>query len=122
MQSNHKTKEVLLIQHCSYAEMFLAILEQVNWRNINSPIYYGTNFGTRFKKLFGRKRIGYGVEEAELERDYREGLLLCPAISEVTDFKITKIGKFLNIYVQVQLKNGELVDASIENTYKIGEI
>lgn len=86
------------------------------------PIYYGTNFGTRFKKLFGRKRIGYGVEEAELERDYREGLLLCPAISEVTDFKITKIGTVLNIYVQVQLKNGELVDASIENTYKIGEI
>ena len=86
------------------------------------PIYDGTNFGTRFKKLFGRKRIGYGVEEAELERDYREGLLLCPAISRVTDFQIKKVGTVLNIYVQVQLKNGELVDASIENTYKIGEI
>lgn len=86
------------------------------------PIYDGTGFGTRFRKLFGRKRVGYGFEEAELERDYREGLLLCPAINRVTDFKLTKVGTVLNIYVQVELKNGELVDASIENVYEIGEI
>lgn len=86
------------------------------------PIYEETGFGTRFKKLFGRKRIGYGVEEAELERDYREGLPLCPAILRVVDFKTTKKGKTLNIYVQVQLKNGDLVDMNIDDTYKIGEI
>lgn len=86
------------------------------------PIYEGTGFGTRFKKLFGRKKVGYGFEEAELERDYREGLPLCPAISEVTDFKVTKKGKTLNIYVQVKLKNGDLVDANINDTYEIGEI
>lgn len=86
------------------------------------PIYEGTGFGTRFKKLFGQKRISYGVKVAELERDYREGLPLCPAISEVTDFKVTKKGKTLNIYVQVKLKNGDLVDANINDTYEIGEI
>ncbi len=84
------------------------------------PIYEGTGFGTRFKKLFGRKRIGYGFEEAELERDYREGLPLCPAINRVTEFRTTKKGKVLNIYVQVELKNGELVDTSIEDVYVIG--
>jgi len=86
------------------------------------PIYEGTGFGTRFKELFGRKRIGYGFEEAELERDYREGLPLCPAISQMTDFQTTKNGKVLNIYVQVELQDGSLVDASIEDVYVIGVV
>lgn len=84
------------------------------------PIYAGTNFGTRFKKLYGKKHIGYGYEEAEIERDFREGLLLCPAISEVTDFKLSKNGKVLNIKLEAQLFNGELVTVDIEKVYVIG--
>lgn len=84
------------------------------------PIYSGTGFGTRFKKLYGKKRIGYGYEEAEIERDFKEGLPLCPAISEVTDFKLSKNGKVLNIKLEVQLFNGELVEVDIEKIYVIG--
>ena len=81
------------------------------------PIYEGTGFGTRIKSLFGKKRIGYGYEEAELERDYREGLLLCPAISQVSDFQINKQGKILNIKLGVELYNGEILDIDIEKAY-----
>lgn len=84
------------------------------------PIFEGTGFGCRLRKLFGEKQIGYGYEEAELERDFREGLPLCPAISQVTGFKISKEGKDLNINVEVELFNGELVDVSLDKVYEIG--
>lgn len=80
------------------------------------PIYDGTGYGTRFKQLFGRKRLGYGYEEAEIERDFREGLPLCPAISQVTNFELLKNGKVLKIKIEVELYNGDLVDVDIEHT------
>ena len=83
-------------------------------------IYEGTGFGCRIRKLFGEKQIGYGYEEAELERDFREGLPLCPAISQVTNFEISKEGKTLNINVEVELFNGELVEVSLDKIYEIG--
>lgn len=82
-------------------------------------IYRGTGFGTRFKRLYGRKRIGYGYEEAEIERDFKEGLPLCPAISAVTSFEISKSGKVLNIKLQVELFDGEQIDIDIEKAYII---
>lgn len=85
----------------------------------DSGIYEGTGFGTRFKELFGRKRIGYGFEEAEIERDFREGLPLCPAISEVASFEISKSGKILHIKLQVELFDGDVIDVNIENAYTI---
>lgn len=83
------------------------------------PLYHGTGFGTRFRKLYGRKRIGYGYEESEIERDFKEGLPLCPAISAVTSFEISKVGKVLNIKLQVELFNGEQIDIDIEKAYII---
>ncbi len=82
-------------------------------------IYEGTGFGNRMKSLYGRKKIGYGYEEAELERDYKEGLLLCPAISQVSYFNLTKNGKIMNINIQVELYDGETLDVSIEKTYTL---
>ncbi len=82
-------------------------------------IYQGTGYGNRIKSLFGQKRIGYGYEESELERDYREGLILCPAISQVTFFNIEKTGKILNIKITVELYEGESLDVSIEKAYII---
>lgn len=81
------------------------------------PIYEGTGFGNRAKRLFGRKQIGYGYEEAEIERDYREGLILCPAISDIASFEIKKEGKYLNIDIEVSLYDGSLVDVTIEKAY-----
>ena len=81
------------------------------------PIYEGTGYGTRLKSLFGKKRIGLGYEEAEVERDFREGLLLCPAIAQVTDFSLKKKGKILNIELSVELYDGEIVDMEIEKAY-----
>ncbi len=82
-------------------------------------IYIGTGFGTRIKELYGKKKIGYGFEESELERDYREGLPLCPAISEVTFFNVSRSGKTLKIKLQVELYDSELIDITVEYPYII---
>ncbi len=87
-------------------------------KNVNE-IYQGTGFGTRFKQLYGRKRIGYGFEEAEIERDFREGLALCPAISEVVSFEIKKNGRILSIKLKIELSSGDLLDIDIEKAYTI---
>lgn len=84
------------------------------------PIYEYTGFGTRLKKLFGNKNIIAGYKNAEIERDFKEGLPLCPAISEVTDFELSKNGKILSIKLEVRLINGELLDIDIEKIYVIG--
>jgi len=80
-------------------------------------IYDGTNFGTSIRKLFGRKMLNNGYEEAEVEREIREGLPLCPAINRVTSFDMKKVGKILKIYVSVELFNGELIQETIDVTY-----
>lgn len=79
-------------------------------------IYKGTGFGCRLRQLFGHKKVGYGFEESELERDFTEGLTLCPAISSLTYFNISKVGKTLKIKLQVELYNAELIDVTIEKT------
>ncbi len=83
------------------------------------PIYQGTGFGVRFKKLFGCKRLGFGYEEAEIERDFREGLPLNPAISRVSNFELSKKGKVLNISVEVELFSGSLLTVDIEKAYTL---
>jgi len=82
-------------------------------------IYDGTNFGTSIRKLFGRKILNNGYEEAEVEREIREGLPLCPAINRVTSFNMEKVGRILKIYVSVELFNGELITETIDISYKI---
>lgn len=82
-------------------------------------IYEGTSFGTSIRKLFGRKVLGNGYEESEIERELREGLILCPAISRVVGFSLNKKGRNLSVWVQVELFDGEFVDTSIEDVYII---
>ncbi len=82
-------------------------------------IYDGTNFGTSIRKLFGRKRLNNGYEEAEVEREIRDGLPICPAISRVTSFNMEKVGKIVKIYVQVELYDGSLIDESVDVSYLI---
>ena len=80
-------------------------------------IYDGTNFGTSIRKLFGRKILNNGYEEAEVEREIREGLPLCPAINRVTSFNMEKVGRILKVYVSVELFNGELITETIDVSY-----
>ena len=82
-------------------------------------IYEGTNFGTSIRKLFGQKRLNNGYEEAEVEREIRDGLPLCPAINRVTSFNMEKVGKIVKIYVQVELFDGSLVDETVDVSYLI---
>lgn len=82
-------------------------------------IYKGTNFGTSYRKLLGRKILNNGYEEAELEREIIEGLPLNPAIKSVTNVQLSKEGKYLNIDIQVQLQDGQLLDTFIEKAYTI---
>ena len=82
-------------------------------------IYDGTNFGTSIRKLFGKKTLNNGYEEAEVEREIREGLPLCPAISRVTNFNMKKIGRLVKIYVEVELFNSELVNETIDVSYLV---
>lgn len=82
-------------------------------------IYEGTSFGTSIRKLFGRKTLNNGYEEAEVEREIREGLPLCPAINSVTSFNMEKSGKFVKLYIQVELYNGALINKTIDVSYLI---
>lgn len=82
-------------------------------------IYNGTGFGTSIRKLFGRKTLNNGYEEAEVERQIREGLPLCPAINRVTSFNMEKVGKVVKIYVGVELFDGELITETIDVSYLI---
>ena len=86
----------------------------------SNELYIGTGFGTRLRSLYGQKRIGYGYEEAEIERDYREGLTLCPAISQVTSFELSKENKTLNIDMSVELVDGSIIDIDMDKVYTIG--
>lgn len=72
-------------------------------------IYNGYNFGTSLKKLFGQKYLNNGFAEAELERQIREGFLLCPAISKVTKFKAEKDNQYLKLTIGVLLKSSERI-------------
>ena len=82
-------------------------------------IYDGTGFGTSIRKLFGRKKLNNGYEEAEVEREIRDGLPICPAINRVTSFNMEKVGKMVKIYVQVELYDGTLIDESVDVSYLI---
>lgn len=82
-------------------------------------IYDGTNFGTSIRKLFGRKTLNNGYEEAEVEREIREGLPLCPAINRVTSYNMTKVGRIVKIYVQVELYDGNLIEETVDVSFLI---
>lgn len=78
------------------------------------PVYEGTKFGTSARKLFGRKELTNGYAESEVEREIREGFLLCPTIKQVTSFNMSKSGKTLVIEVSVQLYDGTILDETTE--------
>lgn len=82
-------------------------------------IYKGTGFGTSIRKLFGRKILNNGYEEAEVEREIRDGLPLCPAINRVTSFNLEKAGRVVKVYVQVELFDGSLIDTTVDTKFVI---
>lgn len=87
------------------------------------PIYEGTGFGTSLYKMRGQKKLfSSGYADSEIERELKEGLPLCPAIQQVTNFELDKDGRNLIVNVQVQLYDGTLVDVSVEDTFIIQRI
>lgn len=81
------------------------------------PIYEGTDFGTNWRKLLGRKKLNNsGYEESELIREITEGLPLNPAIESVQSVDLSKNGRYLNIRIVVELYNGELLETFIPET------
>ena len=80
------------------------------------PIYEGTDFGTSWRKLLGRKKLNTsGYEESELIREITECLTLNPAIESVQSVDLSKNGRFLNIKIVVELFNGELLETLVED-------
>lgn len=81
-------------------------------------IYEGTDFGTNWRHLLGRKRLNNsGYEESELIRQITEGLPLNPAIESVQSVELSKNGRYLDINIVVELYNGELLETFIPQTY-----
>lgn len=60
-------------------------------------VYKNTEFGTNANELFGKKYLNNGYEEAEYERQLKEGLILCPAIRQIENFNMTKKGNILDV-------------------------
>ena len=55
-------------------------------------IYDGYKFGTSYKKMMGSKSINNGYIESEIEREIREGFLLCPSIRKIVSYDSEKQG------------------------------
>lgn len=117
-----KTKKLVLVNGTPKLTYNIEAVRQWIILFITTPkgacrIYDGTNFGTSIRKLFGSKRLNNGFEESEVEREIREGFPLCPAINRVTDFNLTKVGRIVKVYVQVELFDGTLIDESVDVVY-----
>lgn len=69
-------------------------------------IYEGYKFGTSYKKLFGSKNLGNGYIESEIEREIREGFLLCPSIKKIISYDSEKQGTKLCLRIVVALHSG----------------
>lgn len=76
-------------------------------------VYKGTAFGQSIRRLKGRKSIETGgFDEAEVEREIKEGVLLCSAIESIRSFNLTKDGKSLVVAVDVVLYDGTVLKVS----------
>lgn len=69
-------------------------------------IYEGYKFGTSYKKLLGSKNLGNGYIESEIEREIREGFLLCPSIKKIISYDSEKKGTKLCLRIVIKLHNG----------------
>lgn len=78
-------------------------------------VYKNTGFGTNARELFGKKYLDNGYEESELERQVREGLLLCPAIVSINNFNMLKEDKTLSVEVEILLADGTNVKAKFDD-------
>lgn len=80
-------------------------------------IYQGYKFGTSYKKMLGSKNINNGYIESEIEREIREGFLLCPSIKKIISYDSEKQGTKFCLRIVVALYNG----ASAECNAILGE-
>ena len=69
-------------------------------------IYKGYKFGTSYKKMLGSKTINNGYIESEIEREIREGFLLCPSIKKIISYDSEKQGTKLCLRIVVALHSG----------------
>lgn len=69
-------------------------------------IYDGYKFGTSYKKMLGRKGLDNTYILSEIEREVREGFLLCPSIKKVVYYSAEKEGTKLCLRVVVALNSG----------------
>lgn len=69
-------------------------------------IYGGYKFGTSYKKMMGSKSINNGYIESEIEREIREGFLLCPSIKKIVAYDSEKQGTKLCLKITVALNSG----------------
>ena len=69
-------------------------------------IYNGYKFGTSYKKMLGSKSINNGYIESEIEREIREGFLLCPSIKKIISYDSEKKGTKLCLRIIIALYSG----------------
>lgn len=69
-------------------------------------IYDGYKFGTSYKKMLGSKSINNGYIESEIEREIREGFLLCPSIKKIISYDSEKQGTRLCLRIVIALHSG----------------
>jgi hypothetical protein len=77
-------------------------------------IYDGYKFGTSYKKMMGRKDLDSTYILSELEREVREGFLLCPSINKVISYSAEKNGTYLSVRVVVKLNDGASAECNAQ--------
>ena len=83
------------------------------------PIYAGTDFGTSLLKIRGQKSL-FGIEMVQLKKEIQTGAKLHPAIKEIQDVKLYKVGTSLFIKIVARLIYGVIWTDKIE-AFKIYE-
>ena len=72
------------------------------------------NINTLSIDEFSNLKTDNGYIESEIEREIREGFLLCPTIKQVTSYESEKVGTKLCLEISVELQGGASLEIESE--------
>lgn len=72
-------------------------------------VYRDTVFGHTAEKYIGYRELPFGFIESELEREIREACTLNPAIETLSDFKVVRTVRGLDVTFNAHLKDKEIL-------------
>lgn len=91
---------------------WIALMLRV-WRGKNT-VFDGIDAGVDVDSLLGTRQLPEGFRRAEIIREVRETLALCPAIADAWGFSVTREGRSMVIGFTCSLRSGETMEVSAD--------